>query len=368
MNKTIYLECRKIMKTFIKKNYWQTFTSADLFYIAEMRKKYLFTFVEQFFGDSFGCQLFFNANGFNYVHDILTTSNENSVSILDCDSICAAFISKSDLKKEEIDFLRKNNIRISAENNLIVYRFASGYGQKIASDHDLEIYQMVLEYMASIISNEYNDIVSNFKESNATVAIMDVKNMQYSIIYRPLPYLETKIRELKGNVEFANEFKDKPYLNDDCYLFASYLPIVIKETNVRPLVLYFYFPKTKQHYFKYIMDEPKEYKNCIFGILYDVFTEIGVPTRMLFNNRIIYAAVKKTIDLMNVENVFLRENADVDLNINTFLSKIYRNSDDEFIEGEKCVRLLMDTITLTLNEITDDDLDSFEDNESEFVS
>ena len=95
------------MKTFIKKNYWQTFTSADLFYIAEMRKKYLFTFVEQFFGDSFGCQLFFNANGFNYVHDILTTSNENSVSILDCDSICAAFISKSDLK-----YQIKTNIKI----------------------------------------------------------------------------------------------------------------------------------------------------------------------------------------------------------------------------------------------------------------
>lgn len=368
MNKDIYLECKRIMKSFVKKNYWQSFTSADLFYIAEMRKKYLFTFVEQFFGDSFGCQLFFNANGFNYVHDILTTSNESTVSILDCETICAAFISKSDLKEEEIDFLRKNKIRITEENNLIVYRFSVGYGQTIASDKDLKLYHMVLEYMASIISNEYNDIVSNFKEGNATVAIMDIKNMQYSIIYRPLPFLETKIRELKGNVEFANEFKDTTYINDDCYMFASYLPIVVKETNIRPLVLYFYFPKTRHHYFKYIIDEPKEYKNCIFGILYDVFTEIGVPTRMLFNNRNIYAYVKKTIDLMNIENVFLRESAMVDVNMSTFLSKIYQNTDEEFIETSECVNLLMDTITLTLNEIAEDDLDSIDDDESELVS
>ncbi len=369
MNKEDYLECRKIIKKFIKKGYWTSFSSADLFYILDRKRKAIFTFVEQFFGDAFGCQLFFTLEGFNYVHDILTTTSENVVNISDCDSLCFILIPKGELKEEEIKYLKKNKLRITESNNLIFYRFKPGYMQDFASDKDIKIALTYLEYLSSIIPNEYEDIQEAFKENNCSVAMMDEEHFQYSMIYRPLPYLEGMPKKLSANLEFVEEFKNSTYINDECYIFAAYLPVVIKETKVRPLAIYFYFPKLKKHYFKYIMEEPKEYKKLIFGILYDVFTEIGIPTKMYFNHRGIYALLLKTISELNIEHTFLREENSVDSNMNELIAKIYQQSNNEFIEGESFIKLLMDTIMSTLNDLTIFDEENYEnENKIDFVS
>ena len=99
--------------------------------------------------------------------------------------------------------------------------------------------------------------------------------------------------------------------------------MVIKETNVRPLIVYFYCPDTNKMLFNYIVDEPKEYKNCIFGILDNIFSSVGLPEKIYFNNRTIHSIVSKTLDSLNIENSFLREKKTVDDNINQFLDHIY---------------------------------------------
>lgn len=369
MNKEIYMDCRKIIKDFIKKEYWTSFSSADLFYIADGRSKALFTFVEQFFGDAFGCQLFFTPSGFNYVHDILTTNAEGTVSLADCDSLCAVLIPRNELKEEEIAFLRDNKFRVMESNNLLIYRFQPGTMQRLANDKETGILLTYLEYLSSIIANEREDILEAFRKNDTVVAVMDREQMQYSVIYRPLPYLETMPRRQRANAEFIQEFSDCTYVNDECYCFASYLPLIIKETKVRPLILYFYYPKMKRHYFKYIMDEPKEYKTLIFGILYDVFTEVGVPIKMSFNHRNIYALVENTITAMHIEHCFIREENAVDSNMNDLIAKIYQQSNDEFIEEEDFGKLLMDTITKTLNELSSYEAEDYEEeNETELIS
>lgn len=367
MKKEQYLLCRKIMKDFIKKEYWTVFSSADIFYVSEGKNKVLFTFVEQFFEDSFGCQLFFNYKGLNYVHDVLTAESPDVVTIYDCDSICAIFVDKCNLKEEEIKFLKDNKIKIMQEKNLFFYRFEQGYKQRLCNDKEIKIYLTYLELISSIISNEYNDIIEAFENTYATVIIMDKQNFEYSIIYRPLPYLETIPRAMKANVEFADEFKNGTYINDDSYFFTSYVPVVVKETNIRPLIIYCYFPKLNRHYFKYLINEPKEYKNLLFGILYDVFTEIGVPVKMIFNNRDIYSLLRKTLDLLNIDNVFLREDYKTDSNVNDFLTKIYQSNQDELVEREDLIKLLLDTTTNTLNELANYD-DKENEEEEEFVS
>lgn len=366
MDKNIYLDCKKLLKDFIKKEYWSDFTAADLFYIIRDNARALFTFVDQFFGDSFGCQLFFNANGLNYVHDILTSADENTVTIYDCDSLCAALVCKSDLKEEEIKFLRDNKIRINENNNLIIYRYEAGYSQRIANNKDMKVLLIYLELMASILNNEYNDIVHWFKENESIVAIMDEEKLEYDIAYRPLPYLERKPRALKANEGFIEEFKDCTYLNDECYLFATYMPVVIKESKVRPLVLYFYFPKLKKNAFKYILNEPKEYKSIIFSILYDVFMEIGVPYRIIFNHRIIHSILKKTINAMNIEDSFNREDSLIDSNMNEIIARVYQQTPTELIESEEFVKMVMETIASTLSDfdmfgIDDNDEMEYED-------
>lgn len=368
MRKEIYDECRKIIKNFIKKEYWTRFSSADLFYILEGRNKGLFTFVEQFFGDSYGCQLFFNTAGFNYVHDILTIQSDSAVSLCDCDSLCAVLIPRNELKTEEMQYLKKNRIRILESNNLVFYRFQPGYIQRFANDKEIRLFLNYLEYISSILSNELEDVLEAFRKNETVVAVMDTEEMQYSILYRPLPYLECMPRRQKANVEFTEEFKGCTYLNDECYCFTSYLPMIIKETGLRPMVLYFYFPRMKKHYFKYMIADTKEYKSLIFGILYDVFTEIGVPYKILFNHREIYALVEKTIALMNIEHGFLREESNVDSNMNDLIARIYQQSSEELIEGESFVKLLMDTITNTLNELSSYEDEDYTEDIPEFVS
>ena len=128
-----YKEVRKLINAFIKKDYWHDFSSADIFYQAYGKRKTLLTFLDSFFGDSYGIQLFYNKEGFNYVHDIFTTSDSDFITIGDCDSICAVLIAKKDLKESEMNFLKENNFRIKDENNLIIYRFEKGYGQRLSN-------------------------------------------------------------------------------------------------------------------------------------------------------------------------------------------------------------------------------------------
>lgn len=368
--KEAYINCRNIMKKFIKLKYWTTFSSADIFYILDGANKSLFTFVEQFMKESFGCQVYFTKKGFNYVHDILTTTDEGAISLCDSDCLVAVCISKKDLEDKEKEFLKKNNVRITEENNLIIYRFEPGFGQRIANRREIELMSDYFDYILSIINNEFNDIVEAFKEGNVVLALMDKVNFQYSVAYRPLPYLEEMPRKTPKNNAFVEEFENTLYTNDNCYLFAAYLPIVIKETNVRPLITYFYFPNTNKHYFKYILDTPKEYKSCMFGILYDVFSKVGVPTKIIYNDRIIYSILYQTVNALNIEQEFLREKRNVDANLNDLIARVYTQADKQVVENREVVELLMDTISSCINELNEypdeDYLD--ENNEFSFVS
>lgn len=369
MKKEKYLECKKILKGFLKKGYWTTFSSADIFYIQSTTKnKALFTFVEQFFKDAYGVQLFSTTDGFNYVHDILTTAEQSTVTLCDCDSICAIFVSRNDLKEEEINFLKSNKIRIMETNNLLIYRYQPGYNQRLVTDKELQTLLNHLEYLDSIIPNEYEDLKECFKEGNTAVCLMNLEEMQYAMVYRPLPYLETKIKLEKINVQFVEEFKDTHYVDDECYACISYIPVSIRESGIRPLLVYFSFPKLNKHYFKYILQGPKEYKNVYFGILYEVFTEIGVPIKMIFNNRAIYSLVNKTISALNIEHSFIRENVEQDGNVNDFIAKLYRRTNQDFVEDESILKELLETMTQALNAMNYTD-DGFydEDEDEDFI-
>ena len=153
MDNSIYLECRDIIKTFLKKDYWNHFTSADVFYIVDNKgNRSMITFLDAFFGESFGIQLFNNRDGFNYVHDIFTIDNPDIITIGDCDSICAVLVSKKDLKPHEIKYLKDKKVRIRENNNLILYRFEKGYAHRLASKKEE---REITEYLGLIPSIKY---------------------------------------------------------------------------------------------------------------------------------------------------------------------------------------------------------------------
>ena len=366
MKERIYKQIREIINKFIKKDYWNEFSSADIFYFDDSKKKKtMITFIDSFFGEAYGIQFFINKDGFNYVHDILTCQNPDMISIGDCDSICAVLSSKEDLTPTDIKFLKSCNARIKEENNLLIYRFKKGYAQRLANLEELNMVLSRLDYLGCIIANEYVDIKAAFENGYLAIAYVDLEKYLYHISYHPLPFLESNPRVKPINENFVNEYKDSTFINDECYLFTSYLPIIVKETGVRPILLYFYYADSGKTFLKFIIDEPKTYYDYIFGILDDVFIKVGKPTKMIFNNRDFYYFTKKTLSSLQIECVKTDNNEYVDENISNVISRVFEKTGDDVIEKESAALLLIETLTNVINEIESYDTEDDEKNDND---
>ncbi len=369
MNKSIYLDCKKLIKKFIDRGYWQTFNSSDIFYFQrEDKNDSMFTFVETMSDESFGGQLFSGPESFNYVHDILTT-NSQAVTLYDCNALIFTIKTKDEMTEFDKEFFKENKMRVMPYNNFIAYRYFPGKRVRIADDFELKELYNHLSYINSIVENEYDKVIDAFKKDLCVFSIIDEKNFTYEMILRPLPYLETKERNYKTNKEFVLEFKDKEFVNSDCYLFLSYAPLVIKEKNIRPLMIYFYYPKEHKHLFKYMLESFYDNKNMLFGILDDAFTTIGKPYKIYINNRLALAYLHKTLDALNIENEFLREEKDTNDNIDLLMSSLYKPG-DEIVEEHDVIESLMDVITKTLNTLNEEDFidDIDDDSQKELIS
>ncbi len=335
-----YLDLRKVFLKFKRESHFETYTSADLFYVFDSDgKTALLTFIDQFFGDGVGIQCFNNKDGINYVHDVLSSQDEYSVTVGDCDSIVAVFKPKDALTLEDISFLKKMNQRRTKENNLIIYRFKKGYKYKIASNSDIKTISIYGVFLDSLIDNEEADILEAFNQDNCVVVSLNYEKREYSCLYRPLPYLEIAPKKQPMNQQFIDEYKDHTYTNEDCYLFTSYLPVSVKDSGIRPLLLYFYYNKSGNMELKYIISNPKDYKNIIYGILDEVFTKDGLPTKMIINNRDLYAILSKTLDGLSIENSFERDNLKAGEDVSGVISSMYQKTQDTEMEESEIISM-----------------------------
>lgn len=364
--KDAYLSCRDVMKIFYKKKYWEAFTVDDLFYMIDDQRKALFNFVDHFRGDSFGCQLFYNQKGMNYVHDILTASSEFTMLFGKCDSICAMFITRDELGADEKCFLRKLNLRVT-DLNLIIYRLETGAAKRLANQKEMDIFFEYIEFLLSLIKNEYNALIENFKEGNAAISIINSEEFRYSLVLRPLQSLEKMPKSLSVNQEFVEEFKDSAYVNSECLIFSSFMPVVIEETNKNPVLIYIYYPGLDKRVFKYYSIPKKEHNSVIYGILYDVFTEIGIPTKVRLNSRDIYSCVKKTLEKMHIEVEFTKEDTYMDQCMNLLMAYIFSLYPEEYISEALLNEIMTPAIQTTIQELSEEDEENIHQQE-EFVS
>ena len=335
-----YKDLRNVFLKFKRESYFETFNSANIFYIlGSKRDKAILTFIDQFFGDALGLQCFFTNDGINYVHDILSTTDEFSVTVGDCDSIVAVFKNKNSLTDMDNEFLKKMGQRKTQENNLIIYRFKKGFKHMIASNKEIEKISLYAIFLDSLIQNEFNDIIEAFNQDDCVVVSLNHEAREYSCLYRPLPYLEVMPKKLGVNLPFVEDYKNHVYINDECYLFTSYLPVSVKGSGVRPLLLYFYFANSNQMEVKYVLSKPKDYEAIIYGILDEVFTKIGLPAKMVINNRDLYTIVSKTLDALSIENSFERDNLKAGEEVSGLISSMYQKTSDTEMEEEEIIQM-----------------------------
>lgn len=364
-----YENMLKYMKSFDKKKYFSSYSSADLFLNYFNKKKYIYSFINNFLETSVGIQLFTNSDGFNYVHDILTLNSENMLIAGKMDSICAIYLDKEYLTDEDKEYIHKMGHKVKKEKNLVIYRYQVGYMKRFANKKEIQELLDNCEFILSFVEDNYNDSINAFTNDKFPISLINEERLEYNTAYLPLPNLSIMPRKYPVNNQVINEFKKISYSGEECYMFCAYTPLIIQESGIRPVLLYFLFPERNKVIFKYITDSPKEYKNYIFGILDDVFSKEGLPEKVYINDRHFYSYLAKTFDELNIEYELLLEDNDVDMSLMNAIERLYHNSEELYKESKDGIEMVLDLIVSELNSLSEmiSEEDEYELNDKEKI-
>lgn len=345
-----YKEIKKYMNLFDKEEDFNQYNSSDLFLnIFNDKKRYLFSFIDTFLENSVGIQLFFNNNGFNYVNDILSLSGDNMLIAGKIDSICAVYLDKDLLTDDDKEYIHRMGFKLKKEKNLVIYRYETGHMKRYANKKEMNELIRNCEFIYSYLKENSVDCITAFNEERSPISFINENEYEYNTMYYPLPNLCVNPRKLPINNQVAEEFKKLQYTGEESYIFVAYTPLIIKETGVRPLLVYFYFSERNKVVFKYITDEPKKYKDYIFGILDDVFNKEGVPEKIYLNDRNFYSYLYKTLTSINVNVEFLLEDNEIDLNLLDAVERLYQNSEELYTESKDGIEMVLELIVNELN-------------------
>ena len=327
----VYKDIKNLINKFRKENYWDIFNANNQFYIATTREC-LFSFNHDDLTSSYGAQLFYTPQGFNYIHDRLTVHYEGVVTFDDCDALFIKVVDKNNITEEEKKYVNKQGCKVGT-HNVIIYRYQPGYLHRFANISELKVVYEHLEILASFIKNEFNDIMAAI-DTDYTPMIF-VEGYSYDVMYRPLPMLYRPYNHKPINKEFVLEFKDKTYVDDTCYLFTMYSKTYVNGENIKPLIVYIYYPNSNIVDFKSIIDKPTKYNESIFGVLYETFEQYGMPLKLITNNLKLQSYFYNTLKKLNIEQEFKREEPKVNYDLAKFIEELdgLNENMEEFLEG-----------------------------------
>ena len=108
------------------------------------------------------------------------------------------------------------------------------------------------------------------------------------------------------------------------------------------------------------MDKPTDYKNVIWSMLDEVFTNNGVPSRIIFSNRYLYAIALKTLSKLNIEVLYdikiqdasEEDNSLAKNNLQDIISEIYTQTNDEIMTSKEAGNIIIDAYKKVINGIT----------------
>lgn len=286
-------------------------------------KPVLVRFVNNFYNKYKAVEIYNSVDGLNYLSDSLNLPKKYD-RFLDLDGLILMLLPSDAITKEDGDYIHSLNYKIKKEDNLLIYKYTFGKGRRKPNINELALIFENLDYLDSLYKNDYDSLMAAIDTHKMVDSQIYRDKLEYQTFYSDMPNFEYKIKSYKPNLKFIDECKNRTYLGE-AFLFASYYPMVIKETNVRPLIITYLVPN-KKVIIRYITTARSTYKDVIFGLLDDIFDNVGyMPEKLLSDNADILAILKKTLDQLHIE---------YDLVVNTF-DVIKNKAFDETDLGKK---------------------------------
>lgn len=326
------LELKRVMKQFISKGYFELFHSENLFYLLDFKSKAVLFFSERFFNNSFGIQIFFDDSGLNYLHDAFTSEDGFSVNPFFSNAILLSVVPKGDLIEDDKQYLHQNKLRVT-EQNFIPYRFKEGYGLDYLSLKELDKVLDYLYYLSSLLSNEKEDVIKAFEEQKMVFSFFNPEELVYEVRYSGMVNLESFPAKHAKNQDFIADNQLLNYTEDHCYLLHAYLPINKKSKDPYPSILMLYSEQKKSYRHQLIFCKPNRICDYIYAFLDDYFKENGIPTVITINDRKIYRWVQQTLQALNMEVYFKRENQEPDELVYELFEKILEEPHSENVNS-----------------------------------
>jgi len=286
-------------------------------------KPVLVRFVTNFYNKYNAVEIYNSVDGLNYLSDSLNLPKKYD-RFLDLDGLIIMLLPSDAITKDDGDYIHSLNYKIKKDDNLLIYKYTFGKGRRKPKLDELSLIFENLDYLDSLYKNDYESLMAAIDTHKMVDSQIYRDKLEYQTFYSDMPNFEYKIKSYKPNLKFIEECKNRTYLGE-AFLFASYYPMVIKETNVRPLIITYLVPN-KKVIIRYITSARSTYKDVIFGLLDDIFDNVGyMPEKLLSDNADILAILKKTLDQLHIE---------YDLVVNTF-DVIKNKAFDETDLGKK---------------------------------
>ena len=360
MNRSNYNEIKSLIKHLKAKGVFDDFNSSNIMLFDNGNISYAIAFTSKGEDTNYGITLFFGRNGLYSLIDMLTLSKEE-MNEADYNLFVLSFKEKDELTNQEIDYYFKKDIKIKKKDNLTLTSFKSGYAPYISTNSEAKDIIKALYLCDRILEDSYLEIKDQFKDPNIQSMLVNI-NMHkhaYSLHFGGFPQFEGNDNKRIATLEEIKYF-DGIQLQDytlNIRAKNATIPVKIKECNkaVDPLLIVIGWPFNKFK-FEYLISNRDEQREQIIVILREFFKENNMPTRIIFDNRFLYDALRDIFTHIGVD-VSLDRNMKSDGFFDDITNTLHKIYEVAFIDqnlntvSEEDMRLSLNVISKVLDTI-----------------
>lgn len=351
-----YFKIRKILNKFKEKEYFDTFKEYNMFAVWFMEIPIYISLRYDELSKRYGIETFINQEQQEYFFDMINSNNLNIPPYGAESYLRLELADKSSLDHYELIYLNLEvQTKILSEGNLIPYSYEAGYDRDMASGFEFGALYEALNIIDKELDKDFTHIYELFEKNESVNFFVSVPSFRCKYITAGELYpLFINRRCHNYNKAIVKEFINEEKIDDTCYVVARYLPIINKDTGIRPLLIIFIYEHKKKYITKYIKDSKEEYPDIFMGMLYDLISEEGLPNKFFFDFRDFYYASITTLKRLGVKSVL---NTLEDFTTDHFedaLSEIFSMINSEYIEEDEMYNLLIQGASMLTSKLLDE--------------